>query len=167
MALPLGSRTVDDADGPLEPGGPQRVGDRRPGLEVQQELLHAGFVEEVLHHLREVGVIGSDGELRSANALAEFTLPETIRDVLSRRLSQLSATAKLLLAGDEAPPSRLEQVTVLRVPTAELADGIVAWAETRDLIRERLAPTLLAVPAEAVEPLLTRLGSLGVRVEGG
>src|SRR5262249_49320310 len=86
---------------------------------------------------------------------------------LRRSRDELSGTAKLLLAGDEAPPSRLEQVTVLRVPTAELADGIVAWAETRDLIRERLAPTLLAVPAEAVETLLARLGSLGVRVEGG
>jgi len=86
---------------------------------------------------------------------------------LRRSGDQLSATAKLLLAGDEAPPSRLEQVTVLRVPTADLADGIVAWAETRDLVRERLAPTLLAVPAEAVETLLARLGSLGVRVEAG
>lgn len=86
---------------------------------------------------------------------------------LRRSGDELSATARLLLSGDEAPPSILEQVTVLRVPTAELADGIVAWAETRELIRERLAPTLLAVPAEAVETLLARLGTLGVRVEGG
>jgi hypothetical protein len=84
---------------------------------------------------------------------------------LRRSGDELSATAKLLLAGEEAPPSRLEQVTVLRVPTAELADGIVAWAETRDLIHERLAPNLLAVPADAVETLLARLASLGVRVE--
>jgi hypothetical protein len=84
---------------------------------------------------------------------------------LRRSGDQLSPTAKLLLSGDEAPPSRLERVTVLRVPTAELADGIVAWTETRDLIRERLAPTLLAVPADAIEVLLARLSSLGVRVE--
>jgi hypothetical protein len=86
---------------------------------------------------------------------------------LRRSGDELSATAKLLLAGNEAPASRLEQVTVLRVPTADLADGIVAWAETRDLVRERLAPTLLSVPAEAVETLLGRLGALGVRVEAG
>jgi hypothetical protein len=58
-------------------------------------------------------------------------------------------------------------MTVLRVPTAELADGIVAWAETRDLIRERLAPTLLAVRSDDVETLLGRLATLGVRVEPG
>jgi hypothetical protein len=86
---------------------------------------------------------------------------------LRRSGDQLSATAKLLLAGDNVPPSRLEKVTVLRVPTEELADGIVAWAETRDLIHERLAPTLLAVPADAVETLLARLASLGLRVEAG
>jgi hypothetical protein len=86
---------------------------------------------------------------------------------LRRSGDALSATAKLLLAGNEAPASRLEQMTVLRVPTAELADGIVAWAETRDLIRERLAPTLMAVGSDDVETLLARLASLGVRVEPG
>jgi Helicase conserved C-terminal domain len=86
---------------------------------------------------------------------------------LRRSGEPLSATAKLLLAGDEAPPPRLEHLTVLRLPTAELADGLAAWAETRDLVRERLAPTVLAIPADAVEPLRARLAVLGVRVEGG
>jgi hypothetical protein len=78
----------------------------------------------------------------------------------------LPATAKLLLAGEEAPPLELERMVVLRVPSAELADGIAAWPETRDLIAERLAPTLLAVPAEAVERLRAKLAEIGVRVGG-
>jgi hypothetical protein len=65
-----------------------------------------------------------------------------------------------------APPLELERMVVLRVPSAELADGIAAWPETRGLIAERLAPTLLAVPAEAVERLRAKLAEIGVRVGG-
>jgi hypothetical protein len=60
----------------------------------------------------------------------------------------------------------LERLVVLRVPTAELAEGIVAWPETRDLIAERLAPTLLAVSADAVERLRAKLAELDVRIQG-
>ena len=45
-------------------------------------------------------------------------------------------------------------------------DGIVAWPETRGLIAERLAPTLLAVSADAIERLRAKLAELDVRVQG-
>jgi hypothetical protein len=86
---------------------------------------------------------------------------------LRRTGGPLLAPAKLLLSGDEAPPLELERLVVLRAPTAELADGIAAWPETRGLVAERLAPTLLAVPAEAVERLRAKLAEVGVRVTGG
>jgi hypothetical protein len=86
---------------------------------------------------------------------------------LRRSGGPLTPTAKMLLAGDELPPSRLEQMTVLRVPTEELADGIESWAETRGLVRERLGPTLLAVPAAAVLALQAKLAEVGVRIEDG
>jgi hypothetical protein len=85
---------------------------------------------------------------------------------LRRTGESLSATAALMLTGDEAPPLSLERLVVLRVPTAELAEGIVAWPETRDLIAERLAPTLLAVSADAVERLRAKLAELDVRIQG-
>jgi hypothetical protein len=84
---------------------------------------------------------------------------------LRRTGEPLSATAKLLLSGEGTPPLSLENLIVLRVPGAELADGIMSWTETRGLIAERLAPRLLAVPAEAVEALRAKLAELGVRVD--
>jgi hypothetical protein len=86
---------------------------------------------------------------------------------LRRTGEPLSATAKLLLTGEDAPPLTLEKLVALRVPNEEMADGIIAWPETRGLIVERLAPTLLAVPADAVERLRAKLAELGVRVEDG
>jgi hypothetical protein len=85
---------------------------------------------------------------------------------LRRAGGPLPATAKLLLTGDEAPPLALERLVVLRVPYADLADGIATWPETRGLVAERLAPTLLAVPAEAVERLQAKLAEVGVTVRG-
>jgi hypothetical protein len=78
----------------------------------------------------------------------------------------LPPAARLLLTGDETPPLALQQLVVVRVPTAEVADGLMSWPESRDLIAERLSPTVLAVPAEAVEPLRARLAEIGVQING-
>jgi hypothetical protein len=85
---------------------------------------------------------------------------------LRRTGEPLPATARLLLAGEDVPPLALERMVVLRVPTSEVADGIAAWPETRPFVAERLAPTLLAVPAEAADRLRAKLAELGVRVAG-
>src|SRR5581483_1463896 len=76
----------------------------------------------------------------------------------------LPAAARLLLTGDETPPLALEQMVVLRVPSPEVADGLVSWPETRGLIAERLSPTVLAVAADAVDQLRAVLAEVGVRV---
>jgi hypothetical protein len=76
----------------------------------------------------------------------------------------LPPVARLLLTADETPPLAVQQLIVVRTPTAEVADGILSWPETRGLITERLSPTVLAVPADAVERLRERLAAIGVQI---
>jgi hypothetical protein len=84
-----------------------------------------------------------------------------------RRTGQpLPPAARLLLAGDDTPPLELHRVIALRVPTADVADGLMTWPETRGLIAERLSPTVLAVAADTVSQLRDKLAEIGVRVDG-
>jgi hypothetical protein len=76
----------------------------------------------------------------------------------------LPAAARMLLTGDETPPLSVQRLIVIRVPTPEVADGLVAWPETGGLIAERLSPTVLAVAAEALDPLREKLHSIGVQI---
>ena len=76
----------------------------------------------------------------------------------------LSAAARLLLSGSQAPAPALAPQLVLRVATPELAEGLLQWPGTRALIRERLGPTALAIADENVELLRQRLEELGVKL---
>ena len=55
---------------------------------------------------------------------------------------------------------------MLQVPSAEIADGLMQWPETRGLIEARLGPTALAVKEEHAAALQQRLAALGVSIEG-
>jgi hypothetical protein len=70
----------------------------------------------------------------------------------------------LLLTGDETPPLSVQRLVVVRVPTAEVADGLVSWPETAGLIAERLSPTVLAVAADALDRLREKLATIGVQI---
>jgi hypothetical protein len=74
----------------------------------------------------------------------------------------LSAATRLLLTGSQLPPPELRQHLVLHVATAELADGLMQWPETRALIESRLGPTALAIAEENAEKLRERLTLLGM-----
>lgn len=88
-----------------------------------------------------------------------------LNDWFVRRAGEpLSATARLLLAGEETPPLTLQPMHVLRLPSSDLADGLAKWPETARLVGERLGPALLAVPEEAIEPLRAKLAELGVKL---
>ena len=88
-------------------------------------------------------------------------------DWFARRTgNRLPPAARLLLAGEETASAGLEQLIVLRLPSAEAADGVLAWPETRGLIAERLSPTVLAVEAGSIQALRQKLAEIGVRVEG-
>jgi hypothetical protein len=48
------------------------------------------------------------------------------------------------------------------VADEELADGLMQWPQTRELIAERLGPTALVVAEENVERLRERLRDAGI-----
>jgi hypothetical protein len=77
----------------------------------------------------------------------------------------LPAAAKLIFTGPQLSPYELKRLVVLHVPTAEVADGLMQWPETRSLIETRLGPTALAVAQEHVAALQERLAGLGVQVQ--
>src|SRR5262249_37371553 len=67
---------------------------------------------------------------------------------LQRTGQPLSAAARLLLVGGQVGPLELKRLLVLYAPTAEVADGLLQWPETRALIEARLGPTALVVSEE-------------------
>jgi hypothetical protein len=75
------------------------------------------------------------------------------------------AATKLLFAGWQLSPYELRRLVVLHVPSAEMADGLLQWPETRPLIELRLGPTAVAVAEKHVEALRERLEGLGVRLQ--
>jgi hypothetical protein len=77
----------------------------------------------------------------------------------------MPAAARLLLIGGQAGPCGLARRLVLRVASAELADGLQQWPATRGLLAERLGPTALVVPEECVAALKERLQEVGIAVE--
>jgi hypothetical protein len=76
----------------------------------------------------------------------------------------LSAAARLLLTGSEAPPFELRRHLVLHVESEELADGLWQWPETRALLHARLGPTALAVAEDKANELREQLRALGLRL---
>ena len=83
---------------------------------------------------------------------------------MQRSGQPLSAAARLLLSGSQAPPPALRPQLVLHLATPELADGLLQWPGTRALIRERLGPTALVIAEEDVELLQERLQALGINL---
>ncbi len=84
-----------------------------------------------------------------------------------QRAGQAASPAALLLltAGQES--AAIRSVLVLNVATPELADGVMQWPATRELIAERLGPTTLSVTEENLVPLKEQLALLGMAVTEG
>ncbi|HEX4591611.1 MAG TPA: helicase-associated domain-containing protein, partial [Gemmataceae bacterium] len=103
--------------------------------------------------------------LRAARGLGMDA--RSLDDWFRRRTGEpLPPAARLLLTGDETGPLSIQRLTVLQLPSAEIADGMMAWSETREFVSERLSPTVLAIPAEAVAGLRQVLGEIGIRIDG-
>jgi hypothetical protein len=74
----------------------------------------------------------------------------------------LPPAVRLLLSGADSAPPVLRPYLVLRLESAELADGLMQWPQTRALILERLGPTALAVAQDKRPALLSVLRELGM-----
>ncbi|HEV3202865.1 MAG TPA: helicase-associated domain-containing protein, partial [Gemmataceae bacterium] len=77
----------------------------------------------------------------------------------------LTPAARLLLTGFLEEPMPLRQVLVLQVSKPEVADGLLQWPATKELIQGRLGPTALIIAPEQVESLRERLGVLGLNFQ--
>jgi hypothetical protein len=75
----------------------------------------------------------------------------------------LSPAGRLLLLGAQLPPPQAQRLLVVKLPTAEAADGVVQWPGTRSLVAERLGPLAVAVAEEHFEALTAALAELGMR----
>jgi hypothetical protein len=72
------------------------------------------------------------------------------------------AAARLLITGSQLPAPELRQHLVLHVATEEIANGLMQWPATRELIEARLGPTALAVAEADAEKLREQLRLLGM-----
>jgi hypothetical protein len=76
----------------------------------------------------------------------------------------LSPAGRLLLLGAQWPPAQAARLLVVRLPTAEVADGVAQWPGTRALVAERLGPLAVVVAEENFDALKAALAEVGVRV---
>jgi hypothetical protein len=77
----------------------------------------------------------------------------------------MPAAVRMLLTAAQMPPPRFKRQLVLHLASEEIADGLLQWPETRDLIESRLGPTTLVVPEQNVPLLRERLKAVGVTIE--
>jgi hypothetical protein len=76
----------------------------------------------------------------------------------------LSPAGRLFLLGPRSAPPAAARLLVLKLPTSELADGVMQWPETRRLVAERLGPTAVAVADDDFETLRGVLAGVGVTI---
>ena len=63
------------------------------------------------------------------------------------------------------PELAAQRLLVVRVPSAEVLDGLLQHPETRDLLGERLGPTAVVIPEPALAPLRLALAGLKLRLD--
>ncbi|HEY1188567.1 MAG TPA: helicase-associated domain-containing protein, partial [Gemmata sp.] len=85
---------------------------------------------------------------------------------VERSGAPLSAAGRLLLLGWQQPAPQAVRLLVVRLPNAEVADGLVQWPETRALVAERLGPLTVSVSEEQFELFRAALLGLGMNVLG-
>jgi hypothetical protein len=74
----------------------------------------------------------------------------------------LPPAARLLMSAEQMQAPQLRRHLVLHVADEDLADGLVQWPQTRELIAERLGPTALVVAEENTATLREQLRSIGI-----
>ncbi|MCS6865040.1 MAG: hypothetical protein RMJ56_13540 [Gemmataceae bacterium] len=81
---------------------------------------------------------------------------------LERAGAPLSPAGRLLVFGPQLQPLHAAKLLVVKVPTAEMADGLMQWPATRAHIAERLGPQALVVRPDDFPALQAALAELGI-----
>jgi hypothetical protein len=84
---------------------------------------------------------------------------------VQRTGTSLSAAGRLLLQGSPASAVKLRQRLVLDVGSETVADGLLQWPQTRELIEERLGASTLAIAQEQWPALRAKIQGLGIQVQ--
>src|SRR6185437_16208290 len=105
-------------------------------------------------------------ESLSAGRSVGMTLTALETWFLQRAGQSLPPAARLLMTAGQGESPQLRRHLVLHVTDEELADGLMQWPQTRELIAERLGPTALAVAEENAEMLRERLREAGITLVG-
>jgi hypothetical protein len=141
------------------------------GLTLEVDPIHADlFVDLELSRIAEPLPSSEATEPRRYRITAErlrraaetLSLPAIDAWLSARSGTPLSPAGRLLLLGPHWPPVRAERLLVLRLPTAEAADGLLQWPATRHLITERLGPTTVVIAPEHLAPLRAALQEAGL-----
>jgi hypothetical protein len=76
----------------------------------------------------------------------------------------LPPAARLLMTAGQTQAPHLRRHLVLQVADEELADGLMQWPQTRELIEERLGPAALVVAEDNAAALRERLRAAGITI---
>lgn len=83
---------------------------------------------------------------------------------MSRTGFPLSPAGRLIVLGPSLPAPSAERVTVVQVASEAVADGLMQWPPTRELIAERLGPAALVVDDDRLPEFRNVLAAIGVVV---
>jgi hypothetical protein len=104
----------------------------------------------------------------TANSLRRAESGRSLADIdawfTERAGVPLSPAGRLLLIGPQLPPPQAARLLVVKLPTAEIADGVAQWPATRALVAERLGPLAVVVEEENFGAFQAALAEVGVKV---
>lgn len=81
---------------------------------------------------------------------------------ITRTGEPLSPAGRLFAVGEALPAPTVARHLVVHLPSVAVADGLVQWPATAELVGERLGPTVVAVPEKRLEELRAVLAGIGV-----
>ncbi|HJZ58890.1 MAG TPA: hypothetical protein VKE74_28360, partial [Gemmataceae bacterium] len=110
--------------------------------------------------------VAEDGVTLTIDAAAADLLLDAEIDAwfMDRTGRPLSPAGRLFLLGPQLPPPSVSRLLVVHLPTAEIADGVMQWPDTRSLVADRLGPTAVVVDEENLEAFRTLLAGIGVMI---
>jgi hypothetical protein len=99
--------------------------------------------------------------LRQA-AASGYTLTDLDAWFQARAGQPLPAAGRLFVVGPNLPPPTAARHLVVQSPSADLADGLVQWPTTAELLGQRLGPTAVVVDEANLPQLQEILRQLGI-----
>jgi hypothetical protein len=89
-----------------------------------------------------------------------------LEDWFIQRTGQpISPAARLLMSGEHLEVIEARRRIILHIFNPDLADGLMQWPATRDLIEDRLGPTSLAVAEENLAAMAEKLKAIGASLQ--